>query len=178
MRYAPRALLAGGLGFAVSFIVACGGGAGLLSASSSANLSNALDQVSSLVQSGQCSAAARAVASIGTQVAALPSSVSLTLRKNLEQGVRTTTDLVQNHCQPRTAPAKTTQTKTQTTPTNTNTTPTNTNTTPTQTQTNPPTSPATTTQPPVTTSTSPGTTSTGSSGGAGVGGGQGNGNGQ
>jgi hypothetical protein len=188
MRYAPRALLAGGLGFAVSFVAACGGGAGLLSADSSASLNNQLDRVASLVQAGQCTAAAGAVATVGTQVAALPNSVNRTLRRNLQQGVKTTKDLVETRCRPAT-PTRPTQTKTQpTTPTNTNTTPTNTNTTPTNTITTPTNTTPTSTQPPATTGTGPGTTSTGSSGGAGFGGhttggtgppgGNGNGNGQ
>ena len=50
MGYAPRALLAGGLGFAVSFLVACGGGSGLLSADQASSLNGQLDQVSSAVE--------------------------------------------------------------------------------------------------------------------------------
>ena len=50
MRYAPRAILAGGLGFAVSCVAACGGGAGLLSGDQSIALSGQADAVSSAVE--------------------------------------------------------------------------------------------------------------------------------
>ena len=49
MRYAPRAILACGLGFAVSFVVACGGGSGLLSGDQSNALSGQAEQISSAV---------------------------------------------------------------------------------------------------------------------------------
>lgn len=173
MRHAPRALLAGGLGFAVAFLVACGGGAGLLSGDHAATLSSQLDKISSAVDAGHCSTASSAAASLRSNVDALPRSVNAKLRRNLAQGASTVAELAQQDCRSKPKPAHTTSTATNTTPTNTNTTPTNTNTTPTQTQpqTNPATNPNTSTQPPVTNPSGAGTTSTGSSGGAGFGGG-------
>ena len=168
MRYAPRALLAGGLGFAVSFLVACGGGSGLLSADQANSLNSQLDQVSTAVVSGQCGAAADAASGLTNAVENLSGSVNATLVGNLKQGVSTVSELAARNCHP--------QTTTPTTPT-TPTTTTNTTTTPTAT------TPSTTTSAPPTTSsatttTPAGTTSTGGgTGGAGIGGGGGNGGG-
>jgi hypothetical protein len=172
MRYAPRALLAGGLGFAVSFIVACGGGAGLLAGNQASTLNGQLDRVSAAVDSGQCARASSAAASLKAAIRQLPQSTKHTLVKNLNQGATTVAELAQRDCTASTPARTTPTTSTKTTPTNTNTTPTSPATTPTQTQTNPPTGPTTSTGPPATTPTGPGTTSDGStSGGAGVGGG-------
>jgi hypothetical protein len=174
MRHAPRALLAGGLGFAVSFLVACGGGAGLLSGDHASTLNSRLDTIASAVESGQCGAASNAASSLGAAVQSLPPSINRTLRRNLNQGVATVSALAREDCRAKPQkPAHTTSTATQTVTTNTNTTPTNTNTTPTNTNTQPPNT--VTQQPPVTTTTGPGTTSTGASGGVGVGGGPGGG---
>jgi hypothetical protein len=173
MRHAPRALLAGGLGFAVAFLVACGGGAGLLSGDHASTLSAQLDKISAAVDAGRCSTASNAASALRIDVSALPKSVNAKLRRNLAQGAATVADLAEQDCHSKPKPTHTTSTATNTTPTNTTTTPTNTNTTTTQTQpqTNPATSPNTSTQPPVTNPSGPGTTSTGSSGGAGFGGG-------
>jgi hypothetical protein len=167
MRYAPRALLAGGLGFAVSFLVACGGGAGLLSGNDADNLDGKLANVSSAVEAGHCRAAAHAAASLGSAVQQLPRTVNRKLRNNLNQGARTIAELAQRNCRPATHQPHTTSTTTTTTTatTTTQTTPAATNTTPTNTNTQPQ---NTNTQPPVTSTTGPGTTST-SSGGAGLG---------
>src|SRR5437763_16631169 len=93
MRYVPRALLAGGLGFAVSFLVACGGGAGLLSSDQAGNLNSQLDAVSSAVDAHNCGAADSAAASFGHAVANLPSTINTTLAANLDQGASTLANL-------------------------------------------------------------------------------------
>ena len=54
MRYASRAVLAGALGFAAAFVVACGGGSGLLSGDQSLSLSGQGNEVNAAVQSGNC----------------------------------------------------------------------------------------------------------------------------
>ena len=64
MRYAPRAILAGGLGFAVSCVAACGGSAGLLSGDQSIALSGQGNEINSAVQSGDCGAAVNASAAL------------------------------------------------------------------------------------------------------------------
>src|ERR1035441_9851797 len=83
MGYGSRAFLAGGLGFAVSFVVACGGGNGLLSGNQAADLSNQLNTLSSAVASFQCSGAQAAARSFSNSVANLPSTVNTTLAQNL-----------------------------------------------------------------------------------------------
>ena len=171
MRHAPRALLAGGLGFAVSFLVACGGGANLLTGGEASNLNSQLDAISSAVDSGQCGAAATAVAGFGNAVANLHVSLSPTLRRNLLQGATTVGQLAAADCHTTSSttakPPTTTSTSTSTsTPTTTS------SSTPTST-----TTPPTTTTTSATTSSTPGTTSTTGSGGAGLGGGNGGGNG-
>ncbi len=118
MRYAPRALVAGGLGFAVSCLVACGsGGAGLLSGDQSSSLNSQLDSISAAVNSGNCGGATQAVAAFARTVTNLPVTVSLTLRRNLLQGANTVGVLAQRDCStsstsPRTSttPPKTTTT--------------------------------------------------------------------
>jgi hypothetical protein len=184
MRYASRAVLAGALGFAAAFVVACGGGSGLLSSSDASNLNNQLDSVSSALHSKNCGDVSSATSQLADDVVNLPGSLNSTLRNNLTQGVSTIAQLARQQCAnvPAT-PTTTTPTNTDTTPTQTHTettptTPTNTNTTPT-TPTNTNTTPETTTTPTGTTTT-PGTGGAGlgqgnSSGGSGTGG---NGNGQ
>src|SRR2546421_597261 len=98
MRFAPRALLAGGLGFAVAFLLACGGGAGLLTSGDSSNLNSQLDAVSSAVDAGHCGGAISAVAALSNNIANLPRSVSRALRANLEQGASTVSVLAQRDC--------------------------------------------------------------------------------
>jgi hypothetical protein len=175
MRHLPRALLAAGLGFAVSFLVACGGGAGLLSGNDSANLNSQLDSVSSAVAARNCPAAASALSRLGNQVDNLPGKVSPTLRANLAQGVATVSQLASRDCHrsTTTSTASTASTST-TTPSTTTTTHSTTSTTTPSTSTTTTTSTSTTT--PATTTTTPGTTSTtGGTGGAGLGGGGGGG---
>lgn len=182
MRYASRAVLAGALGFAAAFVVACGGGSGLLSSNDASSLNNQLDSVSSALAGRNCGDVSSATSQLADEVVNLPSSINSTLRNNLTQGVSTIAQLARRQCanvqptpttQTDTTPTDTTTTQTHTattptTPTNTNTTPT----TPTNTNTTP-TTPTNTTTTPATTPTTPGTTSTGT-GGAGVGDGNGN----
>jgi hypothetical protein len=171
MGYAPRALLAGGLGFAVSFLVACGGGANLLSGGEASNLNSRLDSISSAVDSGQCGAAANGVSGFGNDVANLHATVSPTLRRNLLQGISTVAKLAGHDC--RTTSSTTTSSTTTSSSTTSTTTSTSTSSS-TSTTTSTPTS---TTTSSATTTTGSGTTSTGGSGGAGLGGGAGGGNG-
>ena len=173
MRYASRAILAGALGFAAAFVVACGGSSGLLSSNDASSLNNQLDSVSSALSSKNCGDVSSATSQLADDVVNLPSSINSTLRNNLTQGVSTIAQLARRQCA-NVQPTPTTQTNTTPT-TDTTTTQTHTNTTPT-TPTNTNTTPTTTTNTnttPATTPTTPGTTSTGT-GGAGVG--QGNGN--
>ena len=185
MRSLPRALLTGGLGFAVSLAVAaCGGSSSLLSSDQASTINQELNQISTALQAGNCQGVSSATVNLSQAVAALPSSVSATLRSNLDQGVSAVGQLANRDCKPAQATSiPTTSTTTSTTPSSTTTTTTTTPTT-TTTQTTTTTPTTTTTAPPPATSTSattparPGTTSTGS-GGAGLGGnGNGNGNGK
>jgi hypothetical protein len=169
MRYAPRAILAGGLGFAASFVVACGGGSGLLSGDQSNALSSQADHVSSAVQSGNCGAAVNASAVLSGDVQTLPVTINSTLRSNLTQAASTIYQLAQHDCHQHSATTASTPTTTSSTTSTTSTsTPTTTTTTSTTTPTTT-TSSTTTTSTTATTPTLPGTTST-SSGGAGAGG--------
>ena len=86
MRYAPRAILAGGLGFAVSFLAACGGSAGLLSGDQSIALSGQGNRPDLRGASGNCGAAVNASAALNDDVQKLPITVNPTLRENLTQG--------------------------------------------------------------------------------------------
>ena len=163
MRYAPRAILAGGLGFAVSFVAACGGGSGLLSADQSNALSGQADQINSAVQAHNCGAALNASEVLNSDVRTLPVTIDPTLRRNLSQGARTIADLAGQECQHTTSTASipTTTSTTSTTTTSSTSTSASTPTTTTTTTT------ATTS---ATTPTGTGTTST-TTGGVGLGGG-------
>ena len=57
MRPALRALVAGGLGFAVSLIAACGGSR-VLSSNQASALSSQLDQVQTALNNGNCNGVA------------------------------------------------------------------------------------------------------------------------
>jgi len=191
MRHMPRAVAALGVGFAVSCLAACGGGAGLLSGQQAANLGNALNSVSSAVQNGDCPAATREGQNLQNQVADLPGTINSTLSTDLSQGASTVSQLAVQDCHATKAastPATTASTST------TSTAPTTSTTSSTATSTSPSTStgtgPATTTSPTGTTSTQPtgggglpgsgtGTAGSGSGGGssgAGSGSGSGGGN--
>lgn len=165
MRHVSRALLAGGLGLAAAFLVACGGGAGLLSSDQASTLNAQLDQVSSAVASGNCAAASSAVSDFSNAVSTLPAGVNQTLRDNLSQDATKLGQLAAKDCQNATTATSTTTTPTtsttQTTSTSSTTTTPATITSATTTSTN--TSSATT-------STDTGTSTTGTSGGAGLGG--------
>lgn len=175
MRYLLRAIPVGGLGFAVSLLIAAcgGGGAGLLSSDQASTLSGQLNQVSSALAAGDCAGVANATNTLNNSVGSLPATVNVTLRNNLIQGASTVAELAQKDCHP-TASAPTTPTPA----TDTNTAPSTTDTTtvpstPT-TNTSPATTPTTPTTPttstsPATTPTTPGTTQTGGTGGAGLG---------
>jgi hypothetical protein len=176
MRYAPRAILAGGLGFAVSCVAACGGGAGLLSGDESIALSGQGNEISSAVQSGDCGAAVNASAALNRDVATLPVTVNPTLRTNLTQGAVTIAKLAAKDCRQHTAtitPPPITTSSSSTTPT-TSTTTTPTTTTSTSTTTTSTTTTSTTATTPPDTGTSSTSTTTG---GAGVGAGTTTGNG-
>jgi hypothetical protein len=166
MRYAPRAILAAALGFAASFVVACGGGSGLLSGDQSNALSSQADAVSSAVQSGNCGAALNASSILSGDVQTLPVTVNSTLRSNLSQAAGTIAQLARQDCQQQTtATASTPTTDTSTSSTSTSTSTTTSTTTPTTTSTSTSTTTNTATLP-----TDTGTTST-TTGGVGVGGG-------
>jgi hypothetical protein len=174
MRYAPRAILAGGLGFAVSCVAACGGGAGLLSGDQSIALSGQGNEINSAVQSGDCGAAVNASSALNRDVQSLPVTVNPTLRSNLSQGAATIARLAARECRQHqaatttTPPTTTTATTTPPTTTTTTTPTTTTSTTSTSTSTTPTTKTTTT----ATTPTNPGTSlTTTTSGGVGLGGG-------
>jgi hypothetical protein len=179
MRQGLRAVIAGGLGFAVSLIAACGSSTGLLSATTASSLQSQLQQVSSDIQQGNCAAAADKLGQLTQQIQNLPSSVNSSLRTNLDQGLTKAQELAANPCKSPAATTPTTTTTTATTTTPTTTQPTTTHTTTTTTTAPTTTTPATTTPNPGTTSTGPGSggVAPGASNGNGTGNGNGNGNG-
>ena len=198
MRHASRAILAGGLGFAVSCVAACGGGAGLLSGDQSIALSGQGNEITSAVQSGDCGAAINAGAALSRDVQNLPVTINPTLRANLSQGALTIAQLAARDCRQNTTTTTSTPTTTSSTSTPTSTTTSTTPTTTTTTSSTSTTTTSTTTTTPTTatTATNPGTSSTtttsggvglgagtttttgtGNSGGTGAGSGNGGGNG-
>ena len=144
MRFANKAICAGGLGFAVLCLAACGGSGNLLSASQANQLNAQLDRASQALANHQCQQAADQISAFQSAVDGM-NSVDSTLVSNLDQGARTIAQLAQRQCPTTTRPTPTTTTNTattttpttttvtQTVPTQTTTTPTNTNTTPTTT---------------------------------------------
>lgn len=174
MRQGFRAVVAGGLGFAVSLIAACGSSTGLLSADTATSLTNQLQQVSSDIQQGNCAAAHDELAKLSQDIQNLPSSVSSTFRNNLNEGLTRAQELAATQCKSPTSTTPTTSTATTTTPTTT--TETTTQPTTTQTTTTQTTPPTTTT--PATTPVNPGTTTTTGPGSGGVAPGTDNGNGK
>ncbi|MGO9901413.1 MAG: hypothetical protein ACLP0J_17410 [Solirubrobacteraceae bacterium] len=169
MRFANKAMVAGGLGFAVSALVGCASSGGLLTTGQAANLNTGLEHVSAAVSSRQCGEVDTAIAALHVSIEKL-GSVNQTLVSNLEQGVQTVGDLADLNCQgifqttPTTAPTPTTTPTTTITTTKATTTPTTTTktaTTPTTTTKTTPTTPTTTRAPTTTTpTTTPTTTST------------------
>jgi hypothetical protein len=145
LRY--RAFLAGGLGFAAAFVVACGGSNGLLSGSQSSTLSSQLDAVSAAVNSGNCRAATSAANAFNSTVGSLPSSVNPKLVQNLGAGAVTIKQLAGQDCSSSSSSSKssTTSSNSSTASTSTSTatvTSTATPTSPTQTQSHTATNPA------------------------------------
>ena len=117
MRKGFRAVVAGGLGFAVSLIAACGSSTGLLSSSTAQSLTNQLQRVSSDIKQGNCAAAADELASVTQNIQNLPSSVNSTLRSNLDQGLTRAQELAASQCKSPASTPPTTTTNTATTPT-------------------------------------------------------------
>ena len=156
MRPALRALVAGGLGFAVSLIAACGGGSRVLSADQASALSSQLTRLQQAVNGGDCGGVQNALNQLSVEIANVPNT---TARDNLTAGYDTLQQQATANC-PSSTPQKTT---TQTTTTHTHTATQATPTVTTRTQTTPTTPPATTPAVPGTT-TSPGP----GSGGAGL----------
>ena len=150
-----RAFLAGGLGFAAAFVVACGSsGHGLLSAGESSTISSQLSAINQAVSSGSCARARSAADTLRTTLAGLPPNVNPTLARNLRQGASTVRSLAAHDCASSTS--KTTSSTTTTVTETTTSTPTTTTATTTSTPTTPTTTsaPTTTTPPPPTTQTS------------------------
>ena len=119
MRYLHRALLAGGLGFAVSCLAACGGGAGLLSGDQASTLNNQLTRISSALAAGDCSAVQSASDGLARAVANLPTSVNGTLRQDLDQGASTVGQLAVQQCHSATTQTSPTTSTAATSPTTT-----------------------------------------------------------
>jgi hypothetical protein len=185
MGFANRAIVAAGLGFAVSALAGCGGNGSLLSGSQADRLSSRLELASQDLQAYKCRAAASDISGFRDAVDGL-NSVNATLIRNLDQGASKIAQLAASECPvyTQTRTTSTTGTTTKTTKTDTNTTPlttttdTSTDTTPTQTE--PTTTVVTITTPSTTTGTGTGTGTTGTgtsttgtttSGGTGIGGG-------
>jgi hypothetical protein len=185
MGFANRAIVAAGLGFAVSALVGCGGSGSLLSSDQANRLSAQLEQASQDLASYHCRSAASDINSFRSKVDAL-NSVNTTLVQNLDQGAQTIQTLAAKDCPVDTQTTRTSKTQTDTTKTatiktntdttaTTTTTDTSTDTTPTQTT--PTTTVITVTTPTDTTTTGTGTgtsttdTTTTPSGGSGFGGG-------
>jgi cell wall integrity and stress response component len=168
MGFGSRAILAGGLGFTVAFVVACGNSTGLLSSAQKNELAANLHSVSAAVAAHNCAQAQSAASALNNSVAKLPQSVNPTLVQNLGQGAGTLSELAAQDCSP-TSSSTPSSTSTSTTTSTTTTTPTTTTTSSTPTSTTPSTSSSTSSS--ATNPTSTGTTST--NGGVGVGGGTG-----
>jgi hypothetical protein len=169
MGFANRAIVAAGLGFAVSALVGCGGSGSLLSNSQANRLDNQLSQAADDLASYRCVRAAGDITAFRNAVDSL-NTVNATLIRNLDQGASTIQELASRECptytrtQTQTTKPQTT-TRTDTTKTNTNTTATattdtSTDTTTTQTQTQPTTTVITFTTPTDTTTTGTDTTGT------------------
>src|SRR5437764_3629203 len=126
MRPALRALVAGGLGFAVSLIAACGGGSRVLSADQANALSSQLNQVQAAVNRGDCSGIVDSLSQLSAGISNVPNA---TAKANLTEGFDTLQSQAKAQC-PSSTP-RTTSTATTTKTTTTQSTPTTT--TPTQT---------------------------------------------
>ncbi len=172
MGFGSRAILAGGLGFTVAFVVACGNSNGLLSSAQSNDLASNLNAVSSALAAHDCAQAQSAAAALNNSITKLPQSVNPTLLQNLGQGAGTVSALAAQDCTSTTSTssssASTTSTSTSTTTSTTTPTTTTSSSTPTSTT---PTSSSTSSSTSATNPPPSGTTST--NGGVGVGGGTG-----
>ncbi len=136
MGHAPRALLAGGLGLAASFLVACGGGGkGLLSSDQASSLQGQLSQLTAALDAGHCGDAANAADALKSTVDNLPSSINPALAANLQQGASTVASLAQSHCSQSTTTSSTTTSSPTTTSSSTTTSTTTSTSTPTSTST-------------------------------------------
>jgi hypothetical protein len=160
-----RAFLAGGLGFAAAFVVACGGSNDLLSGDQSSTLASQLDAVSAAVSSGNCAAANNAADRFTSAVGSLTSPVSSKLVQSLGDGAVKLKQLAARDC----SSSSSSSSKSSSTTTTTQST---TTTTTTVTSTPSPTSSSTAQSSTATNPAPPGTTSA-PSGGAGLGGGTG-----
>ena len=159
MGFGSRAMMAGGLGFAAAFAVACGAsGNGLLSADQSSSIQSRLSAVSVAVDAHRCARASAAAQALNNAVSDLPAGVNQTLVRNLGQGAAAIQSLAARDCQA----SSTTTTQTTTSATSTATTVTQTVTSTPSTTTNSSTV-ATTTSTPATNTTPPGTSSSGTS---------------
>jgi hypothetical protein len=170
MRYIPRALLAGGLGFAVAVVVAaCGGSSGLLSPQQASTLTSRLDAVASAIQSNHCTQAGAAAQKFDNAVSNLPGSVNATLTDNLKQASAALAAQAQPDCESSQRARIPTTTKAPPPPATTSR-PAPSPTTGTGATTSSTSTGSHTSSTPATTGTAPGTTSTsGGSGGAGLG---------
>ena len=75
MGFGSRAFLAGGLGFAAAFAVACGSNHGLLSSDQANSLNSQLDSVSNAVDAHNCDQANSASAALTNAVTNLPATI-------------------------------------------------------------------------------------------------------
>jgi hypothetical protein len=98
MRFANKALVAGGLGFAVSALVACGSsGGGLLSGTQAQKLNDQLDQVLAAVNDRSCSGVDAHIVTLTHVINSLP-QVDPRLVSNLQQGEQLVSSLAEQNC--------------------------------------------------------------------------------
>src|ERR1700761_9607537 len=136
MGFGSRAVLAGGLGFTVAFVVACGNSSGLLSSAQSSDLASNLHAVPAAVSAHDCSQAQSAASALNNSITKLPQSVNPTLLQNLGQGAGTVSALAAQDCSTTSSFTTTSSsTSTSTSTTTTTTTPTTTTSSPTSTST-------------------------------------------
>ncbi len=172
MRYVPRALLAGAVGFAVALLAGCGSSGGLLSADQASTLNDQLNSVSSALSAHNCPAVATATANLTDSASSL-SGVDGNLSTTVAEVASSIASLAKQQCPTSAVSTPANTSSSATTASTATTTPPATSTQAT-TPTNTTTSTATTPTQPATTTSTPGTTSTGGgTGGAGLGGGNG-----
>ncbi len=98
MRYVPRAILAGGLGLAAAFLVACGGGSSLLSSGQANSLLAAFDRVGQAAGSGNCASINNATSQLNSQIQNLPGSIQGNITDSLNQWASTVGGLATKAC--------------------------------------------------------------------------------